>query len=1079
MFTAYNRGMQQDFQQVFDELNDAQKQAVLHIDGPVLVVAGPGTGKTQLLSLRVAQILKDTDTDASNILCLTFTNFAATNMRERLAQLVGAEARNVVVRTFHSFAAEIMNLYPEYFWNGARLTIAPDALQLEIVQSILSQLPLDNPLAMKFAGAYTAVNDVQSALKLTKEAGLTPDKLAAMLAVNSAYLDVLEPMMIDLLSAPLSFKKLPQLAARIQALPDQAINASVAPLTSLSTVIKDSLTIAIAADESLGKTTHTGKWKSRWLQTVAGQKGMHDERRRIDWWLSLVDVYERYRQQLHERGYYDYSDMIIEVISQLEQQTDLLAQVQDRFLYVLIDEFQDTNKAQLRLADLVAAHTSTEGKPNLMAVGDDDQSIFAFNGAELNNMLSFRQSYPTTEIIVLQNNYRSSQAILDIAATVIEQAEDRLVKREPGLSKDLVAMREPAMYSVQHISYPTRDHQLTAVAQAIAQQWRTQPDSRIAVLARGHDSLERISSLLTALQVPIRYERQRDVFESEIVQLILLLAETVMAVGEGDQVLTNHHLAKLLQHPIWAVEPATLWQLAVRQRGQADWLQALLDHSDPKLINLANWLLWLAGEASYQPLGVMLEYLIGLRPGSHLTSPVRQYYLATRTIDSGYLQTLSATQLLLRLAEEFTDQPTASLADLIRFYQLNRSLGRKVSDSSWFVSGDRAVEVMTVHKAKGLEFDAVYILDAIEDSWKPRHIGRKAPANLPLQPYGEIYDDYVRLMYVAITRAKQDVYLSSYRYDEQGKDVLPTPLLAAIAPQTIDTDQAEDPIIVLEQALHWPELDGATEQQLLQPVLDTYSLSVTALLQFLDISSGGPQAFLERQLLRVPDLRSAVMGYGTAMHRALQYAQMTQPVPDLEAITQSYRLSLREQRLTDADFARYEPHGQQVLNALFVDKGFALPPNGQAEVGIQNIELGMARIGGKIDHLVIDNNHLLITDYKTGKPLNSFETRDQTKAVKAWRHRTQLTFYALLCQSSGRFQNVTDIDTRMLYVEADTAREMTVNFTPGRHDTERLTALIQAVWQRVMTLNLPDITNYSPDMAGMIAFENDLLNNTV
>jgi DNA helicase-2/ATP-dependent DNA helicase PcrA len=1059
------------------ELNARQKQAVETIDGPVLVVAGPGTGKTQLLSLRVAQILKETDTDARNILCLTFTNFAATNMRERLAQLVGADARNVMVRTFHGFAAEIMNLYPEYFWNGARLTIAPDALQLEIVQNILSNLPLDDPLALKFAGKNTLVSDVQKALQLTKEAGLTPDKLAAILAVNTAYIDVIEPQLVDILASPLSFKKLPDLAAKIAILPDQNIDEAIAPLISLSTVIKDGLKVTIADDELLGKTTNTGKWKSRWIQTEAGQKGMYEERRRNAWWLSLVKVYEHYRSQMHTRGYYDYSDMIIEVITQLEQHLDLLAQVQERFLYVLIDEFQDTNKAQLKLADMVAAHDSTEGRPNLMAVGDDDQSIFAFNGAELSNMLSFKRTYPSTQIIVLENNYRSSQAILDLSAGVIEQAEDRLVKREPGLTKNLKAQREPIETSISHTSYPTRDHQLSAVATAVQQQWQTNPQAKIVVLARGHDALERVSSLLSSLQVPIRYERQRNIFESEIIQLILLLSETVLAVGEGDQAVANHHIAKLLQHPLWAVEPAALWKLAVRQRGQADWLEALLDHSDEKLVAIANWLLWLSGESSYQPLSIMLEYLFGLRPGSHLTSPIRDYYLATRAIDNNYLQALSACQTLLQLATEFTESDNASLADLVRFYELNRDLGRTVSDSSWFVSGDQAVDIMTVYKAKGLEYDSVYILDAVEDTWSPKKFGRKAPANLPLQQYGEIYDDYVRLMYVAITRAKQSVHLYGYDFDEHGRVVLPTPLLVNLPSKVIDAEAAEDPITILEQALQWPSLEGASEQQLLQPTLDTYSLSVSALTTFLDLSAAGPQAFLERHLLRVPELRSAVMGYGTAMHRALQFAQMTKPAPDMQAIVNAYRNSLREQRLSDADYARYEPHGEQVLNALFVDKGFTLPPDGQAEVSLDNLQLGDARLGGKIDHLLA-GNALRITDYKTGKPLSNFYTRDQNKVIKAWRYKTQLTFYALLCQLSGRYKT-TDIQTRILFVEADTPKELSLSFVPSAEDIARLSALIVAVWPRIMSLNLPDVTNYGTSMDDIIAFENDLINNLI
>src|SRR5690606_37648202 len=146
-------------------------------------------------------------------------------------------------------------------------------------------------------------------------------------------------------------------------------------------------------------------------------------------WLELADVYKAYRKQLHTRGYYDYSDMLVEVLDQLQKQPDLRADVQERYLYVQIDEFQDTNAAQLRLAHLVADHHAANNRPNLMAVGDDDQSIFAFNGAELSNILDFKRSYPDARLIVLKKNYRSSQLVLDTARAIIEQVDDRLVVR--------------------------------------------------------------------------------------------------------------------------------------------------------------------------------------------------------------------------------------------------------------------------------------------------------------------------------------------------------------------------------------------------------------------------------------------------------------------------------------------------------------------------------------------------------------------------------------------------------------------------------------------------------------------------
>ncbi len=155
------------FEKEYEKLNKEQKKAVEAIDGPILVIAGPGTGKTQLLSMRVANILRKTDADAANILCLTFTNKAAANMRERLLKLAGAEANKATVKTFHGFAAELMSSNPDYFWNGASLSTAPDAVQLEVLQNILAELPLTNPLSMRFAGQYTATSDTIKALRLS------------------------------------------------------------------------------------------------------------------------------------------------------------------------------------------------------------------------------------------------------------------------------------------------------------------------------------------------------------------------------------------------------------------------------------------------------------------------------------------------------------------------------------------------------------------------------------------------------------------------------------------------------------------------------------------------------------------------------------------------------------------------------------------------------------------------------------------------------------------------------------------------------------------------------------------------
>lgn len=1067
--------MSADFTTEYKLLNEAQRQAVDAIEGPVLVVAGPGTGKTQLLSLRVANILRQTDTSASSILCLTFTNFAAANMRSRLNQLIGASAQRVVVRTFHSFAAEIMNQYPDYFWNGARLSTAPDAIQLETVRDILAALPLDNPLASRFGGKLTAITDVQKQINLAKEAGLTPSKLAAMINFNAAYIDEVEPRLADILTPALSYKKLDDIVAAVMELPDHSIDEAVKPLLSLSAVLKDSLLAAVKADAGTGKTKHTGDWKKRWIQTVGGQKGMFDERRRNAWWLAAAGVYADYRDVLHERGYYDYADMIVEVISQLQQQPDLLASVQERCLYILIDEFQDTNAAQLQLAHLVSSHFSNAGQPNLMAVGDDDQSIYAFNGAELNNMLNFQKIYPSAKTIVLQNNYRSTQAVLDTARAVIEQADDRVVKRRAELSKDIRAVADVPAGNIQHLQYPTRQHELLAVAERIAESWESEAKSSLAVLARGHESLRRLSVLLNDRHLPIRYEQQNNILESEIVRLVFLVTQVVQAIKTGDENMVNGTLAQLVRYPVWQLEGRELWRLATKNYSSPHWLDSLLNDEDDRLKTYAEWLLWLSRIEA--PLPLMIEYILGLRTGEHMTSPIRTFYLSL-PINTDYMEALSAIQLLINLSHEFAESEQATLEDFIRFINLNNGIERAVTDQSWFVSGEPAVQLMTVHKSKGLEFDEVYVIDAVEDSWQPKSTSRKPPGNLPLQPYGEQYDDYVRLMYVAITRARRSLLIASYNTDDNGKLVLASPLVTNAMPTTVVAASVlPDPATVLESALRWPRLETSDEKILLAGRLEDFYLSATGLIEFLNVDSAGPQSFLENQLLRLPSPSSTSMSYGTAVHAGLQTGQqlVNDDLPPLPGVLDRFESSLKTQHLSTEDFGRFLDYGRQMLTSLFTEKGFVIPKGGLAEVTLNDVYLGECRLGGKLDHVFVDDNKLIISDYKTGKALSSFATKDQSKVVIAWKYRTQLAFYSLLASGSSRFAGVTAISAQLLFVEADTPKGLTLSLTPTQEMMERIEALATAVWHHVNEFNFPDISKYSADIAGITAFEDDLI----
>jgi DNA helicase-2/ATP-dependent DNA helicase PcrA len=1066
-----------EYERAYKLLNKQQRQAVEQIDGPVLVIAGPGTGKTQLLSTRVGYILANTDTLPQSILCLTFTNKAAINMKQRIIRLAPKEGARVAARTFHSFAAEIMNSYPDSFWNAAKLSVAPESVQLDIIESIVAELPLDNPLALKFAGQYTLLADIQRAINLAKDAGLTPEKLRALAQVNLAYIDGIEETLADICAPRLSVKALQPLRAKVEALPVQPIDEAVFPITSLSGVINTSLDIALSLDEPTNKTGHTGAWKKRWIQTVDGARGMFDERRRNGWWLELANVYEKYRDRIHQRGFYDYADMLIEVITQLEQNPEMLADVQERYNYVMIDEFQDTNPAQMRLAHLVSTHFSDNGNPNLMAVGDDDQSIFKFNGAELNNMLGFERQYVKARTIVLTENYRSTQAVLDCAKRVIEQAEVRLVNSRPGLSKELLAAAPPAAGTIRAIAYSSRELQLSLTARDIAKNHN--PGREIAVLARGHDSLKKMAGLLQSLSVPVRYEQASNVLDHEVIDLVYKIITLAVAIKTGDKNAVNGLVHQIIRAPMWRIEGRVLWELAEANYKDPAWLDSLLGSEDASLAAAGQFFLRIAGDSNNQPLAITIEQVLGLRPAGDFTSPIKSFFESEHTKDTNnYFHALSAIQLLRSLVHEFSAQSEPGIEDFARFIEINKANGKVVADESPFISGEGAVQLLSVHKAKGLEFDHVYIIDAVEDNWKPRSGARKPPANLPLQPNGDDADDYVRLMYVALTRARSSLSISAYYQDSVGKDVAISPIIqSAFEIERTGESDKQKLIEVLEENLRWPSLSGGLEKEMLKARLETYKLSVTHLLNFLDVTKGGPQYFKERNLLRLPEAKTISLSFGTAMHDALDTAQRltNQDRFNLDEIKAVFSASLKDEQVLETDYIRYQAKGSQLLERLFGEYGYSLPKGSKSEHNITDVRVGRAVLSGKLDRVdTLGDNKLRVIDYKTGSALGSLFTADKNKAIKAYKHKLQLIFYALLLSELGAGK-IGAIESQMVYLEAESPKNLTLPYVPTPEDVAHLKRLIDAVWDRITSFNLPDTSGYPQNISGIRAFERDLL----
>ena len=338
------------FNERYKQLNKKQKKAVDTIEGPLLVVAGPGSGKTEILSLRVGNILNETQVLASNILCLTFTESATVNMRKRLSGLIGTEAYRVAIHTFHNFCVEIIQRHPQYFYGGAFFSPADELTQVQIMEEIFEKLPHNHPLGSYHPEqGYVYLKDVLMVISFLKKAGLDPAEFEKILQHNKKSLGKIDEILIEQLSERLTKDNQSKIGGAIEKLMLLADNDSkdfVSEFFSpISAVIIESLKKAVDEAISAGKMTPLSTWKQKWLRKDDEGHSLLKDSLNIDKMLAVAQIYADYRGIMHTKGYYDFDDMILDVITALKNNKSLRYEIQEQYQYVLVDEFQDTNDA--------------------------------------------------------------------------------------------------------------------------------------------------------------------------------------------------------------------------------------------------------------------------------------------------------------------------------------------------------------------------------------------------------------------------------------------------------------------------------------------------------------------------------------------------------------------------------------------------------------------------------------------------------------------------------------------------------------------------------------------------------------
>ena len=1034
-------------------------------------------------------------------------------MNDRLSTLIGVDAHRVAIHTFHSFALHIKNRFQENFYDSQKMNAADEIVQIETLSKILATLPLADALSKKDqTGTYFYLKSIQDRIGKLKKAGITPAEYRAILQANAICYAEIEKILIPVFEERISkgmCEGLPKIIDQIRSIQTPGIPIQHSSLFDYKELLIQSLTAAHQTSLEENATKAITLWKNEWLKKDPDTKELHlKDTHQLERNISLAQVYQLYQENMLASGYVDFDDMIMDLLRVLNTKKGILSQLQEQYQYILVDEFQDTNEAQMRIINLLTDNSVHEDNPNIMVVGDDDQAVYKFQGAEINNILQFKKQYPKTKIITLSKNYRSTKQIVDFSQIIISQGEVRLTNQIKEIEKKLEAANPHiAEGAIIAHTFDTALHENIYVANEIKNKIENgiQPDD-IAVIARNHWQLEALSTYLEAENIPIKYEKQRNILNEPQIQQIITLARLVESLSTNKTSYQNSLLPIVLGFPFWELERQTIWQLSIdaskttKTDENGRWIDIMLSGEHTQLKNIANWLLALASEAQVSPLDLMFDKLIGPAEETEVfSSPFRRFYFSKEHYIQNpreYLQFLSSLNTFKKTISSYgtrTSTPRLStLVDCIDVYQKNNLA---ITDTSPYLSGTSAVSLLTAHKAKGSEFDTVFVINCQNDIWA-KSLGRDMiafPKNVPIDPSGDTLDDFLRIFFVALTRAKRHLYVTSYIKEDNGKDALQIPFLEPSLFANLNSKisaahkktELLDTVHTLEKNI-FPKVGpiAIDERPILQPLLDNYIMSVTHLNNFLDIKKGGPYYFFEQNFLRFPQAKFAHTSYGTAMHETMHgiYTSLknTGKKPSVAQAQEIFKEKLEQQAMGEQDFKNYLEQGNSIWQIYIEKENSRIDSSHWIETDFrtQNVMIEQVQITGKIDKIIPDKQSktLQVYDFKTGKAQKEWDVSDADKKIQLHNYKRQLIFYKLLVEGSQDFHTYKVHNGYLEFLTPTSKDEIvTLPYTITEEDVDRLKKLIIAVYNKIQKLDFVEINKYEPTIEGVLQFEDDLI----
>ena len=916
----------QNFNESYKKLNEFQKKAVDQIEGPVMVIAGPGTGKTQILSVRIGKILLETDALPSNILCLTYTDAGVMAMRKRLIDMIGADAYSVHIHSFHSFCNMVIQQNMHLF-HKKELQPINELEQTECLMELIDSFDNDNPLKRYKADAYYEARNLKELFGIMKRESFDGDDL----------LEKIDHYIKD--SIPRDFQN------------------------------------KTKAKKGIYELTEKGKTELEKMEKLK----------------AAVRAFPQYQEILKARQRYDFDDMINWVIRVFENNPGVLAGYQEQYQYILVDEYQDTSGAQNKLVELLVSFWQDES-PNLFVVGDDDQSIYRFQGANMENMLLLSKKYSDLLRVVLTENYRSVQPILDYAHALIQNNTQRLTNEYKDLNKILKTSREE--YIDLDIAPQIRcasnefEENIMVTEEIRKLVGAGVAPGRIAVIYKEHKTGDELQKFLQLHQIPFYARKSINLLKDHFIKKILAYPRYVIAEKSipysGEPLLFEllhhnfHHLPPLklaaISNEVYLNQrnskkdqPATireyLGNLAVS--GQSKLFSG--DEVTDELVRMHNLLERLILDASNLPLLKWFEVLFN-------EAGILAYIM--KQPDKAWLMQM-LNGFFDYVQDECRRNPDLTLAGLVKQIDLLEENG--ISIPLVQTSGnERGVNLLTCHGSKGLEYQYVFLMGCYSALWEGKRKagqGFRLPPNVFAKETAEEKEEELRrLFFVAATRAEQYLFISFPCFTNEGKALEPSRFIAEMTENhkavnyPIDEDTRLQYSSLRYGLVQLPELEKA-EKDFIEQLLAGFKMNVTALNNYLEC----PIKFYYTSLIRIPSAFNESAQFGTSMHDALSFyynlmMESGRVYPPLEVLLNRFRFHMHNNRqvFTEESLQRFTDYGLRCLTA-FHQSYFSSGGEDfiRTEVPMEAV-LDEVPLKGFIDKLQYWGNDVMMTDFKTG-----------------------------------------------------------------------------------------------------------------